>query len=152
MRRSIYLLALLATTAHAERPWHGSIGGGATLVLTAAQDDRVRFDLTVDVKPRSRFGGLVGWRGFDGDRRGMVVAGIVYEGAAARPRLVLDLHAEAGIDLDATVPVLGAGIRPTLTLIGPLGVVFDTGAYLVLDGIDDLRLQLQASALAVIRW
>lgn len=150
--RSLLVVVLLASVAHAERPWHGSIGGGATLVLTGAEDDRVRFDVTVDVKPRSRFGGLLGWRAFDGDRRGMVVAGIVYEGAAARPRLVLDLHAEAGVDLDAKVPVLGAGIRPTLTLIGPLGVVFDTGGYLVLDGIDDLRLQLQASALAVVRW
>ncbi|MDX2090945.1 MAG: hypothetical protein SFX73_24005 [Kofleriaceae bacterium] len=150
--RAIVLAVLVARVAHAERPWHGSIGGGSTLVLTGAKDDRLRFDVTLDVKPRTRFGGLLGWRAFDGNRRGMVVAGIVYEGAAARPRLVLDLHAEGGVDLDAKAPVLGAGIRPTLTIVGPLGVVFDTGGYLVLDGIDDLRFQLQASALVVVRW
>jgi hypothetical protein len=76
----------------------------------------------------------------------------VYEGAAARPRLVLDLHAELGADLDARVPLVGGGIRTTLTIIGPLGVALDTGAYLVLDGIDRTRLQLQTSTVLVARW
>lgn len=152
MRAAAVLVALLAATAHAERPWHGSVGGGATLVLTGDQGDRLRFDVTLDVKPRSRYGVVLGWRAFDADHRGLVTAGLVYEGAAARPRLVVDLHADAGADLDARAALVGGGIRTTLKVAGPLGVLFDTGGYLVLDGIDDLRLQLQASALAVIRW
>ena len=80
------------------------------------------------------------------------MAGLVYEGAAARPRLVVDLHADAGADLDARAPLVGGGVRATLTLLGPLGVVVDAGAYLVIDGIDGSRLQLQSSTLLVARW
>ena len=83
---------------------------------------------------------------------GLVMAGILYEGAAARPRLVLDLHGDVGIDLDAKRPLVGGGIRTTLTVIGPIGVVLDSGAYLVIDGIDDTRLQLMGSTLVVGRW
>lgn len=149
------LLGLLAGAAHADgRPWHGSVGGGPSLVLTGAEDDHLRFDVTVDVKPASRLGALLAWRGFDGDRRGLITGGVVYEGAAARPRLIADLHADAGADLDARAAVVGGGVRLTVAVGRRLGVgvVIDTGGYLVLDGIDDLRLQLQTSLLAALRW
>ena len=48
--------------------------------------------------------------------------------------------------------MLGGGIRNTLTIIGPLGVALDTGAYLVVDGIDHSRFVLAANALLVARW
>jgi hypothetical protein len=76
----------------------------------------------------------------------------VFEAAAARPRLVLDLHADLGADLDARAPLAGGGLRTTLQLVGPLGVVVDSGAYLVIDGIERTRLQLQSSALLAVRW
>jgi hypothetical protein len=49
---------------------------------------------------------------------------------------------------------VGGGVRFTLAVGRGLGVgvVLDTGGYLVLDGVDDLRLQLQTSVLAAVRW
>ena len=161
MIRALGLLLLLGSTAHAEdepasRPWHGSIGVGGSSLLTGAQGDRQRIDIAIDLKPRSRFGLSLAWRAIeprDNDHHdGLIIAGVIYEGAAARPRLVLDLHGDAGFDLDARRPLIGAGVRTTLTIIGPLGVVLDSGAYLVLDGIDDIRLQLMGSTLLVGRF
>jgi hypothetical protein len=154
--KAAIVLAGLCGVAHADddaRPWHGSVGAGGAFVLTGAQDGaRQRGDVLVDVKPGSRYGILLGWRGFTGNRTGLVTGGLVFEGAAARPRLVVDLHVDAGADLDQHAPLVGAGIRTTLTIIGPLAVGFDTSAVLVLDDIDTSRVQLQTSALAVVRW
>jgi len=155
--RSSAALAITATTlaaspATAERAIHGSVGAGGSFVMTGSQGDRFRLDLQLDLKPRSRYGVLVGWRAFDGDRRGLVTAGLLYEGAAARPTLVLDLHADIGVDLDQRAPLVGGGIRPTLQLIGPLGLVYDGGAYLVIDGVNNSRLQLMSTLLLVARW
>jgi hypothetical protein len=150
--RSLVILVGIAGTAAADRPLHGSIGAGGALVLTGERGDRQRAELAIELKPKSRYGGLVAWRAFDQDRHGLVTAGLVYEGAAARPRLVLDLHVDLGVDLDEKAPVIGGGLRTTLTVIGPLGVVLDTGAYFVIDGVDNSRLQLQSSALVAARW
>jgi hypothetical protein len=145
-------LGLGVPAAGAERPLHGSVGAGGTLLTTGSQGDRFRLDVAVDLKPRSRYGVLLAWRAFDEDHRGLVTAGIVFEGAAARPRLVLDLHADVGADLDQGAPVVGGGIRTTIGIIGPLGVVYDGGAYVILDGVDDSRFQLMSTLLIVARW
>ena len=150
--KAVLALVLATATARAERPIHGSIGVGGAFLLTGHRDDRFRGEVAIDLKPRSRFGGLLAWRTFDETHDGIVMGGVIYEAAAARPRLVLDLHGEAGFDLDTRDPVVGAGIRTTLGIIGPLAVVLDSGAYLVVDGIDDSRLQLQSSMLVVGRW
>ncbi|MCW5807531.1 MAG: hypothetical protein KIT31_34560 [Deltaproteobacteria bacterium] len=155
------LLALLAGTARADdalpipaprRPWHGSLGAGGSLLATGARGDGTRFDLAADLKPRSRFGALVAWRAFDGDHRGLLTGGVVYEAGAARPRLVLDLHADAGIDLDNVRPLVGGGLRTTITVIAPLAVQLDTGALLVVDGVEGTRLQIYTSALLGARF
>jgi hypothetical protein len=150
--RALVVLAGLATAAHADRGWHGSAGVGGSLIMTGAQGDRFRLDATFDLKPRSRYGVVLGWRAFDEDHEGLVTAGLAYEGAASRPRLVVDLHADLGLDLDATRPLAGGGIRTTLMIYGPFGVVLDTGAYLVIDGIESSRLQLQGATLLAARW
>jgi hypothetical protein len=82
----------------------------------------------------------------------MLLGGLVYEAGAARPRLVLDLHADVGADLDQKAPVAGGGIRTTLTLWKMLGLAFDGGAYLVIDGLEDTRLVLAGSTSLVMRW
>ena len=151
--RSLVIVAALAGTAAADRTsLHGSVAAGGTLVMTGDQGDRFRLDVSFDLKPRSRYGVLLAWRAFDEDHRGLVTAGIEYEGAASRPRLVLDLHADLGFDLDAKRPLGGGGIRTTLMIIGPLAVVLDAAAYLVVDGIDNTRLQLQSCTLIAGRW
>ncbi|MEO8705041.1 MAG: hypothetical protein ABI867_33620 [Kofleriaceae bacterium] len=146
-------LGMIVLASYAEaKPWHGSVGAGGVLVLTGEHGDRQRAEVAIDLEFGSRFGVVAAWRAFDEDHDGLVTAGIVFEAAASRPRLVLALHGDAGIDLDARAPLIGGGLRTTLTIIGPLGVAFDTGAYLVLDGIDDTRLQLQSSGSIVARW
>lgn len=145
------------TIAHA-RPIHGSIGAGGALVLVGDDGDRFRNELSADVKWRSRYGAIVGWRAFDagslgdGDHLGLVTAGLVYEAGAARPRLVLDLVVEVGADLDQRAPLVGGGLRNTLAIIGPLGVVLHTAAYVVIDGVADSRLHIQGNALIALRW
>jgi hypothetical protein len=150
--RSLVVVVALAGVAHADRGLHGSAGIGGSLIMTGAQGDHFRLDLTVDLKPRSRYGFVVGWRAFDEEHRGLVTAGLAYEGAASRPRLVVDLHGDLGFDLDARRPLVGGGIRTTLMIYGPFGVVLDTGGYLVIDGVDDSRLQLQGATLFGARW
>jgi hypothetical protein len=150
MWRSLALL-LVATTAHA-RPWHGSVGGGTTLLLTGDNGDRNRFELEADVEPASRWGALLAWRGFDDNHKGILGAGVVYEAGAARPRLVVDLHGDAGVDLDQKAPMVGGGLRTVIAIVGPLGIALDTGAYLVVDGVDNTRLQIATGAALVARF
>lgn len=156
MQRSALAVAAIigaaSSPAQAERPLHGSVGAGGTFVVTGSQGDRLRLDVAVDLKPWSRYGVLVAWRAFDQEHRGLVTTGLVFEGAASRPRLVVDLHADVGADLDQRAPLVGGGIRTTIGIIGPLGVVYDGTAFLILDGIDNLRFQLQSTLLIVGRW
>lgn len=154
MRAALALvLVMTSTAAYADRPWHGSVGGGSALLLTAHDDKRLRYELELDIEPGSRYGGFVAWRGFDGDgHRGMVLGGVVFEGAASRPRLVIDLHGDVGADLDQEAPVVGGGVRTTLTIYKMLGVAFDGGAYLVIDGIEDTRMRIMGSTSLVARW
>ena len=134
-----------------DRPVHGSFAAGLTLLVTGAQGDIARGELEFDIEPKSRFGALVAWRGFDRGHAGLVAAGLVYEAAASRPRLVIDLHADAGADLDLRAPMVGAGARTVVGIVGPLGVALDSGAYLVIDGAST-RLQLAIGLAAVARW
>jgi hypothetical protein len=157
MRRAIVIvgLVLLAGNARADedqRPFHGSLGVGGSLLATGARGDSARLDAIVDLKPRSRFGGLLAWRAFDEDHRGLVTAGLVYEAGAARPRLVLDLHADVGVDLDNKAPLAGGGLRTSIAILGPVGIALDTGALLVVDGLDDTRLQIYTAALLIGRF
>jgi hypothetical protein len=150
--RVLLVICALAAPAVAERPIHGSVGGGTSLLLTGDGGDRTRFELELDLEPASRFGGHLAWRAFDGDHRGLLLGGIVYEGGAARPRLVVDLHGDVGADLDVYAPVIGGGVRTTLTIWRMFGIALDSGGYLVIDGVDDTRLVIAGSASAVIRW
>ena len=121
-------------------------------VVTGADNDRQRAEVELDIEPWSRFGGAIAWRGFDRAHDGLVTAAIVYEAAASRPRLVVDLHADVGLDLDLRAPALGGGIRTLLVVIGPVGVALDTGAYLVIDGVDHTRLQIATGAALAVSW
>lgn len=156
--RSVALACLLAAPAADARPIHGSVGAGGALVLLGEDGDRLRSELSFDLKWRSRYGVIVGWRATDagslgdGDHDGLVTAGLVYEAGAARPRLVLDLVAEVGADLDQRAPLVGGGLRNTLAIAGPLGVVLHTAAYVVIDGLEDSRLHVQSNLLVAVRW
>jgi hypothetical protein len=159
----IAALGLLGAPAHADddeapppRPFHGSVGAGGGLLLTGVDGgSRGRADAEVDLSPGGafgRFGGSLAWRAFDRDHAGLACAGLVYEAAAARPRLVVDLHADLGADLDLRAPLVGGGVRSTIAIIGPLGVALDTGMYFVIDGVDRSRFVVESNAMIVARW
>ena len=125
----------------------------ASFLATGSQGDRLRLDVAIELKPKSRYGVLLAWRAFDA---GSSRPHHRRHSSTKEPRRArassLDLHADVGVDLDQRAPLLGGGIRPTLQLIGPLGLVYDGGAYLILDGVDNSRLQLQSTLLLVARW
>lgn len=150
--KPLALVALLAAPAWADRPVHGSVGIGSSLLLTGDDGDRSRYDVELDVEPQSRYGALVAWRSFDRSHHGIVDAGLVYEAGAARPRVVLDLHADVGIDLDQRAPMIGGGLRTVVSIVGPLGIALDTGTYLVIDGVARTRLALSTGVSLVARW
>lgn len=72
---------------------------------------------------------------------GHVTAGVAYRAAAARPRLELVLHADAGVAwaADDVMPAAGAGITTFLWPLKRVPVAVTTGmhAYLIVDGLDD---------------
>lgn len=162
MLRALAIVALLVASAESEaddddaprtdRSIHGSVGGGGSLLLTGEQGDRWRVDAALDLKPWHRYGILLAARAFDESRQGLVLGGVIFEAASARPRLVLDLHASLGLDLEARAPAGGGGIRTTLAIYKLLGIAFDLGAYLVVDGFDETRLQIQSTTALVLRW
>jgi hypothetical protein len=149
---ALAIVCVHAGIARAERPVHGSVGVGGPLLLTAHDDNRLRAELELDIEPASRYGGFLAWRGFDDKAHGMLLGGLIFEAGAARPRLVVDLHADVGADLDQHAPVVGGGVRTVLTIWGPFGIALDTGAYLVIDGVDDTRLRIMGSTALVVRW
>jgi hypothetical protein len=150
-------LLLLTSSAYADepRPIRGSAGVGSVLLLSGEAGDASRLDVEVDVEPGHGFGhygALVALRAFDRHHDGLLCGGLMFEAAAARPRLVIDLHADVGVDLDISRPVVGAGVRTLLGIVGPLGVAFDSGAYVVIAGAQDTRLVLAGDAMIVARW
>lgn len=151
-RTLVAVVLLVPALAHADRPWHGSIGGGSGLAVTGGGGDHGRFDLSLELEPASRYGVTLGWRQFDRTHAGLIVAGLLYEAAAARPRLVIDFHADVGVDLDGPHPLVAGGIRTTIGVRGPLAVVLDFTPYLVLGNYDALRLQIAGSALLALKF
>jgi hypothetical protein len=155
--RVALLLALGSTQALADdRPVHGSVAVGGDLLFTGREGGSLqRAAAELDVEPGGAlgvFGGLVALRAFDAHHAGLLCAGIVFEAAAARPTLVLDLHADLGFDLDVHALLAGAGLRTTVGIVGPLAIALDTGGYLVIDGFDHTRLALMSSAELGLRW
>ena len=147
----VLVLVLVLDARADDRPVHGSVSLGGTILVTGNDNDHFRGEVEVDVEPQSRFGALVAWRGFDSSHRGLVGAGLVFDAAAARPRLVLQLHGDVGADLDLPAPMIGGGARAVVGLVGPLGVALDTGLYVVIDSART-RVQLALGAGLAARW
>lgn len=137
------------------RPPRWSVGsGGALLLAGAGEASRLRADLHAAVSPGGRFGRF----GLVAALRQVVLSpvaddalltlGVRYEAAASRPRLALALHGDLGATLGGA-PALGGGIETTLWVaprrLGPVALVFDVTAHLLLDGIDDTRLAVAAA-------
>lgn len=135
-----------------------SLGAGNALLITGNADGpRNRADAHLDVHVRGKWGVTAALRGatyqpFADD--GLVTIGVHYQAAAARPRLMLALHADAGWSLGANAPAIGGGLETHLWLwpkrLGPLAVVFDLTGHLVIDGVEGTRLVIaSATRLAI---
>ena len=156
MKALLALVLLVASARADDRPVHGLVGLGGSLLLTGRDGGPPnRADAELELKPGGAFdrlGGFVALRAFDAHHAGLLCAGVVFEAAAARPRVVLDLHAELGVDLDVHAPLAGGGLRTTVGIVGPLAVLLDSGAYLVIDGVDRTRVVISSGALLAVRW
>jgi hypothetical protein len=162
VRWLVVALALLqAARAHADddddgddvvkpQPWHASAGLGGSFLLTGDGGDATRFDAAISFQfPRSKLGVVVAGRAFDDKPRdALVTAGVEYQAAASRPRLVLTLYADVGLETAGKHGVAGFGTRTVFRIIGPLAVIADTGFHFVLDGLDDTTLVI-GSALMI---
>lgn len=136
--------AATARSAAAEppRPWHAGVGAGGSVALLGP----VTTGLTAsaDLSPGGAFGRF-GLRAeartlddelADGIDAGLLMGGVMYEAAAARPRLAVALHGELGAALPDGRPVAGGGVATTLWIVGPLALGLDSAAHLLIDGVD----------------
>lgn len=138
------------------RPLRLSFGGGTGFLLTGQGDGkRLRGDAHLDISPGGRFGRF----GFTGALRhivlepffddALVTGGLLYEAAAARPRLILSLHADVGATVKDHAPAFGGGLQTHLWLVPkwvpPLALALDVTAHVVLDGLADTRLVIASA-------
>lgn len=144
------LAASPAVAAADERPWRGGAGAGGYLALTGPET--IGVTAAAELFPGGhlgRWGGRMEARSLDdpqdGIDAGLVTGGVTFEVGASRPRLAMALHAEAGAALPDPRPALGAGLRTTLWLVGPLAVAADSTATFVWDGVEDSELLLAGS-------
>jgi hypothetical protein len=74
---------------------------------------------------------------------GQATAGVAYRAAAARPRLDLVMHGDAGVTWPLA-PTVGGGLITYLWPLKkvPVAVTLGTNGYLVLDGVDNTRFVL----------
>ncbi len=144
------LVAALATaratphtaSAEPERDWHAGIGAGGFVALLGPVSNGLT--ASADISPGGAFGRLGGRIAAltldddlgDGVDGGLLLGGVVYEAAAARPRLAIALHGEAGAAVPDPHLALGGGVETTLWIVGPLAVGLDSTVHLVLRGVD----------------
>lgn len=132
-------IAIAQAEPHRAAPWRGSVGVGGHLSLTGPTDyGPVAIGTFWPGGRLGRYGLRLEGRGLDETNAdsGMVTAGVIYQAAAARPRLALSLHGEAGATFPDHLPVLGGGVEVVLWAIGPLGVGLDSTAHILFEGID----------------
>ncbi len=134
------LVTASPASAEVVRP-RGALGVSGDLVLTGP-GPRNRFAADLTVYLRQRLGLYAAARQLTIDPlfdAGQVTAGIAYRAAAARPKLELVVHADAGAAWPLA-PAAGGGVTTYLwpTKL-PLAITTGTSAYLVLDGADNTR-------------
>jgi hypothetical protein len=123
-----------------DRAWAGGVGVGGNLALTGPVDSGL--SAMAALYPGAwagRLGARLEARTASDDdpfERGMFLAGLAYETAAARPRLSLALHGDAGALAPDPRAVIGGGAELQLWLVGPLALALESSAHLVLDGLD----------------
>jgi hypothetical protein len=129
-------------SAEPARAWHGGIGAGGYVALLGPVSNGLA--AAAELSPGGAFGRLgarVEGRTLDDDLGdgidgGLLLGGLVYEAAAARPRLAISLHGEAGAAVPDPHLAVGGGVETTLWIVGPLAVGLDSTVHVVLRGVD----------------
>ncbi|ACY17953.1 hypothetical protein [Haliangium ochraceum] len=130
---------------------HWAVGAGSFLGLTGP----AAFGLAAEAQmvprfwPGPYFGLGVRYRGFRGLASGLVAAGPVFQAAATRPHLAIEMHASAGLRYGPAEPVFGAGVRTQLGLWGPLALALSADGYASFDGAR-LRLAVMPALMLVL--
>jgi hypothetical protein len=139
-------------------PLRFSVGGGGSVLILGSEGERWRGLFELDVYPGGRFGRYgvtLAARSILFDpfgEAGLVTAGVIFEAAAARPRLALALHGDVGVTYgpdggDDVRPAVGGGLKSHLGIIGPLAIATDVTAHVVLGDTDDLALVIGMGAM-----
>jgi hypothetical protein len=156
MRGGLLIIAALAGAAHADEPAPeaepaperpiGSLGFTGDLTLSGPRP-RQRFGVDATLYLNQRVGLYAAARQVTVEPladAGHVTVGLAYRAAAARPRLELVLHGDAGAAWrdDGWVPAAGAGVTTFLWPLKNVPVALTTGShgYVILDGVDDTHL------------
>jgi hypothetical protein len=134
------------------RNFYWSVGAGWLIPLTGPDGGPA---VEAEVHPGGRFG-RVGFTAYfhglnnaDGVDVGLVTVGLTYEAAASRPKLILNMHAEAGFSYGESYPVVGAGVKTQLWIKGPFAIALNSMGHFFVDGTDT-RLQLGSVLLVVV--
>lgn len=137
------------------RPWAGGLGVGGTIALTGPA--RTGLCAVAALYPGAwagRFGVRAEARSIGADEPfdgGLFTAGLAYETAAARPRLSLALHGEAGAVVPESRLAVGGGVELQLWLLGPVALALDSSAHVLLDGVDSELVLAGALGLRIAR-
>jgi hypothetical protein len=153
----IVAAGLVARAADAEeaRPWAGGLGAGGYVAIGGPA--RSGLAASAALYPGAwagRFGARLEARTAGDDEpfdSGLFTAGLIYETAAARPRLSLALHGEAGALAPDPRAALGGGAEVQLWVFGPLALAVDSSAHVLLDGLDSELVLTGALALRLAR-
>ncbi|MEM9488909.1 MAG: hypothetical protein AAGC55_07175, partial [Myxococcota bacterium] len=119
----------------AKRSWHASALIGGFIGVTGPASYGTAVD--IEIYPPARFGGNLIARDLAGSHGTLVLAGLAFQAAATRPRLVMSLHADIGATTgDTVLPAAGGGVRAQLAVFGPIIIGGNLTGHLLLDGID----------------
>lgn len=147
------IATLLSAPAGAEEPRPLRVRAQAGGALAVTGPGGLDAQATAAISPGGalgRYGLRLSARSFDAAdglaEDGFLAAGVSYEAAASRPRLVISLFAEAGI-ASGWVPVAGGGVHTDLYVFGPLALGGEIAAHLFVDG-SDTALGVSGSLLA----
>lgn len=122
---------------------HWAVGVGGFVGLTGPG----RYGLAAEAEvfprwPGQLLGDRVGlglrYRGFDGLARGIVAGGLVYEAAATRPHLAIELHGDIGMAIGLAGSdrlLLGGGVRTQIGLWGPVAVALHGDVYYTFENL-----------------
>jgi hypothetical protein len=147
-----------ADAVAASPPFRFSIGAGGAALIAGADGETWRGLAAIDIYPGGplgRFGASLAVRSLlldpFGDA-GLATAGVIYEAAAARPRLVMALHGEGGVAFadDRLRPAVGGGLKTHLGVIGPLALASDVTLHIVAQAVDDYDVVVSLGALIAI--